>query len=44
MPYIIKSIESGMNQVLSKPIPVDCLRQLLLKLDYISLEQLGNKN
>ncbi len=34
-PYVKRSIESGMNQVLSKPVDVNLLRNLLIKLNYI---------
>ena len=32
--YIDLAIESGMNQVLSKPIKAELLKDLLLRLDY----------
>lgn len=33
--YIEKAILCGMNQVLSKPVPIQTLKQLLRKLDFI---------
>ena len=33
--YIKRMIENGMNQVLSKPVQMDCLKKTLLKLKYL---------
>ena len=33
--YIYKAIDSGMNQVLSKPTPVKVIKDLMIKMKYI---------
>ena len=32
--YINKAFQSGMNQVMSKPVPVDLLREMVMKLGF----------
>ena len=35
--YIDKAIECGMNQVLSKPVPVDLIKELMKKMEYAEI-------
>ena len=42
--YIDKAIECGMNQVLSKPVPVDLIKDLMKKMQYAEIFLIPEKN